>query len=43
MTTLTGIEFKQLYPNTLFYKLTNETENHNGFQFKTGLNIDTEI
>lgn len=25
-----------------FYKITNYTENHNGFQYKNGLNIDTQ-
>lgn len=38
---LSGIEFNKKYPSTKFVKLTNESENHNGFQFKTGLNIDT--
>jgi hypothetical protein len=38
---ITGIEFNKLYPTTVFIKLTNETENHNNFQFTTGLNIDT--
>jgi hypothetical protein len=37
---LSGSEFNKQYPSTLFVKLTNETEIHNGFQFKTGLNID---
>jgi len=31
MTVLTGTEFKNAYPDTKFYKLTNELENHNGF------------
>ena len=33
----------QLYQNfgTEFFRLTNETENHNGFQYKTGINRDT--
>lgn len=39
--TLTGKEFNTIYAGKEFYKLTNESENHNGFQFKTGLNIDT--
>jgi hypothetical protein len=38
---LTGKKFKEKYKNEIFVKLTNETENHNGFQFHTGLNIDT--
>ena len=37
---ISGLEFKLKYPNTDFYKLTNEDENHNRFQFKDGLNID---
>jgi 3-dehydroquinate synthase class II len=40
---LTGSEFKQLYPNTTFYKLTNITENHNNYQYNDGLNTDTKI
>jgi hypothetical protein len=39
---LTGREFNKQYPSTVFVKLTNETEIHNGFQFKTGMNVDTE-
>ena len=39
--TLTGAEFTKLHSDKKFVKLTTETENHNGFQFKTGLNIDT--
>ena len=38
---ISGVEFKSKYPTTRFYKLTNETENHNGFQFNDGINIDT--
>src|SRR5579872_5162141 len=38
---LSGIEFNDLYKNTHLIKLTNETELHNNFQFKDGLNIDT--
>ena len=37
---ISGAEFKKKYPNTEFYKLTNETECHNEFQFKDGLNVD---
>ena len=37
---LSGAEFKKLYPDITFVKLTNERENHNGFQFKTGVNRD---
>jgi hypothetical protein len=39
---ISGTEFKKLYPNTTFYKLTNLSENHHGFQLKDGLNIDTK-
>jgi hypothetical protein len=42
MSILTGSEFKAKYPNTKFYKLTNKSENHNGFQFIDGINIDTQ-
>jgi hypothetical protein len=38
----TGYEFNNLHWGKEFVKLTNETENHNGFQFQTGLNIDTK-
>jgi hypothetical protein len=38
--TMTGKEFKELYPNKLFYKITNELECHNNFQYKDGLNED---
>ena len=38
---MAGYEFKLKYPNTKFYKLTNESECHNNFQFKDGLNVDT--
>ena len=37
-----GFEFNKKYPDGKFFKLTNEKENHNGFQFKTGLNVDTQ-
>ena len=37
---LTGEEFNTIYCTTNFYKLTNETENHHGFQYQDGLNID---
>src|ERR1051325_8405242 len=39
-TVLSGKKFNKKYHNKEFYKLTNELENHNGFQFKTGLNTD---
>ena len=38
---ISGKEFNELYPDKTFIKLTNKDEIHNGFQFKTGLNIDT--
>jgi hypothetical protein len=37
---LSGTEFKKLYPNTKFFKLTNSNEIHNNFQFSDGINID---
>jgi hypothetical protein len=33
-------EFREAFPNQKCYKLTNESENHYGFQYKTGLNVD---
>ncbi len=38
---MTGDDFNDKYAGIEFYKLTNKKEIHNGFQFKTGLNIDT--
>lgn len=38
---LTGLDFNQKYEKYRFVKLTNYLENHNGFQFQTGLNIDS--
>jgi hypothetical protein len=35
-----GKDFKALYPNRTYVKLTNEFENHNGMQFQTGINTD---
>ena len=35
-----GSEFNNLTKDKHFVRLTNENENHNGFQYKTGLNID---
>jgi hypothetical protein len=40
MSTLTGSQFNSKFEKNKFIKLTNKTEIHNGFQFKTGLNID---
>ena len=37
---MTGKEFNKRYGHKKFYKLTTASENHNGLQFKTGLNID---
>jgi hypothetical protein len=39
--TLFGKVFNRINKGKLFVKLTNREENHNGFQFKTGLNVDT--
>jgi hypothetical protein len=38
---LSGKVFNKKFAGIRFVKLTNKKENHNGFQFKTGLNIDT--
>ncbi len=38
---ISGKEFKSQYPGLKYYKLTTDDENHNGYQFKDGLNIDT--
>lgn len=42
-TYVTGVQFKSMYPPTefTFYKLTRKDETHFGFQYKTGLNVDT--
>ncbi len=37
---LSGAEFNRLFGHKQFFKLTIQTEKHNGFQFTTGLNID---
>lgn len=37
---LSGKNFNEMFPNIKLLKLTNNEENHNGFQFKDGLNID---
>lgn len=34
-------EFLDKYKDVIFVKLTNQQENHNDFQYQTGLNIDT--
>ena len=38
---LSGTKFNKIYKNINFYKLTNKSEIHNGFQFKNGINKDT--
>lgn len=43
---LSGKRFNDILselPPIKFYKLTNKSENHRGFQYVTGLNIDTQI
>jgi hypothetical protein len=40
MTFLTGAEFNLKFKGIEFVKLTSESEVHNGFQFRTGLNVD---
>jgi hypothetical protein len=39
---LSGKEFNKIYSPTKFFKLTIQSELHNGYQFKTGLNQDTK-
>ena len=38
---LSGRKFNLIFQDYLFVKLTNKKENHNGFQFIDGLNVDT--
>jgi hypothetical protein len=38
--TVTGKKFNELYKDTKFYKITNESECHFNFQYKDGLNED---
>jgi hypothetical protein len=38
---ISGGKFNWIYRDKQFVKLTNKEENHNGFQFQTGLNVDT--
>lgn len=38
----TGTQFKSKYPNYQFVKLTNKSEIHHSFKFKSGLNIDAK-
>ena len=40
MTTLSGTEFNEQYPNTEFYKLLTTDYKHFGFTYQHGLNID---
>jgi hypothetical protein len=40
MSSYTGKEFNHKFKGIKFVKLTNCTEKHNGFQFKTGINVD---
>ena len=42
MTILTGKEFNEKYVGQKFVKLTNKEEKHNGYEFKSGLNVDTK-
>ena len=39
---LDGREFNRIYKNDKFVRLLNESKCHHGFQYKEGLNIDTE-
>ena len=40
MTTLSGNEFNEQYPNTAFYKVLHQDSTHFGFTYQHGLNID---
>ena len=40
--TISGKEFNSLFSQHKFCKILHETLNHNGFQYKEGLNIDSE-
>ncbi len=40
-TMISGKAFKALHPGIKFYKLTTSDENHNGYKFQDGINIDT--
>ena len=35
-----GSDFNKIFKGKIFVKLTNKSENHNEYQFETGLNID---
>ena len=41
-TVLSGKKFNRKFPRRQFIKLTNYDERHNGYQFKDGLNVNTE-
>ena len=38
---ITGKQFNEIFKNDTFYKFTNNEENHYGYQYIDGLNIDT--
>ena len=40
MTTLSGTEFNEKYPNTEFYKVLHKDDIHFGFTYQHGLNVD---
>ena len=40
---LSGKDFNQHYQTNKFVKLTSESENHNRYQFETGLNVDNKL
>lgn len=40
---ITGKQFNELNTDTSLYKLTNNEENHHGYQYTNGLNIDTNV
>ena len=40
-TVINGLEFNKFTKGQIFFKLTNKNENHNTFQFKDGINVDT--
>jgi hypothetical protein len=40
MTTLSGTEFNEQYPNTEFYKVLTTDYKHYGFTYHHGVNVD---
>jgi hypothetical protein len=40
MTTLSGEQFNETYPNTEFYKVLHKDSIHFGFTYQHGLNVD---